>query len=238
MYYKKITTAGKFITVQKIFSTRRGKHSARSPNQKPTSADVKKINARNSEIKLANLLNANFAKGKDGHLTLTYSDDNLPDLENAKKNIEKFFRQARKLYKKEDKEFKYIQVTEYKNHRIHHHIVFNDISMYTKLLDFWPHGTPHLKVLYSDDLSELASYLIKETSKTFEEYENRIHGRRWTASRNLTQPTIEVERIHTKKWSKKPPKTFRNAKLLPQQTKNGYLQFDGRPYQIAVYMIK
>lgn len=235
MYYKKIITAGNFITVKKIFSARKGQASPRGHNRSPTPKDVAAVNERHSEEKLSYLLNANFKKAVDGHLTLTYSK--APQPEEAKKAVEKFLRQARTLYRREGKELKYVQVTEYKGHRIHHHIVFNDISMYPKLLELWKSGTPHLKVLYSDDLTELASYLVKETSKTFKSSE-KLFGRRWTASRNLAKPKIEYEKIHFRKWKAKPPEIFRGAKLIPQKTVNGVSDFDGRPYQIAVYKLE
>lgn len=235
MYYRKIITAGNFITVKKIFSTRQGKHSPRGPNSNATPKDVAAQNERNAVDKLTYLLNANFQKGKDGHLTLTYAT--VPDPAVAKKMAEKFLRAARNVYRKDNKDFKYIQVTEYEGHRIHHHIVFNDISMYHKLIELWSCGTPHLKVLYSDELSELASYLVKETSNTFR-HKDKMFGRRWTASRNLTQPKIEYEKIHFRKWRAKPPDIFRGARLIPRETINGFTQYDCRPYQVAVYKIE
>lgn len=232
MYYKKIITAGQFITVKKIYSARKGSHSCRSPNIRATPKDVMAQNDKLAAEKLGYLLNANFRKGQDGHLTLTY--EQAPTPQEARKAVENFLRSARKAYRKAGIELKYVQVTEYKSHRIHHHIVFNSIAMYSQLTEIWKHGIAHLKALYSDDLSQLGDYLVKETQTTFRS-EDKLFGRRWTSSRNLVQPKIEYEKISSGKWRSKPPESFRNAKIIPAETVNGYSEFDGRPYQVAVY---
>lgn len=232
MYIQKTIVAGNFIYVKKYHTGAYGNHTRKSDVKKPTPERIAKINEKNATEKLSWLLNANFKKGKDTHCTLTYKKDKLPDTDTAKIIIAGFLRKLRKVYKKAGKELKYVSVTEYKNKRLHHHIVLNDTNMLSAVMRLWDkYGRVHAKILYTDDLTELADYLIKETSETFRS-ENAVHGRRYTASRNLIQPKITVERIHFKKW-RKPRALYKQAKLITYHEQIS--SYDSRPRLTAVY---
>lgn len=232
MYVQKTIVAGNFIYIKKYHAGAYGNRTQKSERKKPTPERVAKINENNAIERLSWLLNANFKRGNDSHCTLTYKNETLPKPDEAKNILAGFLRKLRKEYKKAGKELKYVSVTEYKNKRLHHHIVLNDTNMLSEVMRLWDkYGRVHAKILYTDDLSELAEYLIKETSKTFRS-ENAIHGRRYTASKNLTQPKITIERIYFKKW-RKPRALYKQAKLITYHEQIS--DYDNRPMLTAVY---
>lgn len=162
---------------------------ARKPKSNPTSEAVRKHNDILAERKLTALINANFFPG-DLHITLTYRD--TLTAEEEKKELRNFLRRMGNEFKKTGKEFRYIHVTEYLNKRPHHHIVMSYIKLST-IQKQWKHGlirsTPLDK---TRNYSTLASYLIKETSKTFRLGENALK-KRWCASKNLERPIVVRE---------------------------------------------
>jgi len=203
-YIEEIAVCGKTIEVSKRHSYRyMNKKIPRSENKNPTPEDVKKINERNAETNLRRLINTNF-KYQDIHLVLTYKRDKRPESpQAAKADLEKFLRKLRVYFKKRNQELKYIAVTEYKSRAIHHHLIIN--SMDTRdLTDLWICGQPRPTYLDSSgQYGQLASYLIKETSKTFNG-DDPVHGKRWCASKNLKQPKITKRIISANSWQKDP----------------------------------
>ena len=165
-YIRETCIAGKTIEIEKKFSSRFNNHGIkRSPNMNKTPEDVAKVNERNAEKELRRKVNHNFKPG-DLHLVNTYSGKE-PNLEEAKKDIEEFIRKIRNLFRSQGKVLKWISVTEYKNKRIHHHLIINAISV-NDLIKYWPKG--HIRPSFLDstgNYKKLAAYLIKETSKTF-----------------------------------------------------------------------
>lgn len=98
----------------------------------------------------------------------------------------------RREYKKLDKEFYYIAVTEFKNKRIHHHVVMNYID-FQVINRQWKMGRIRCTPLdKTRNYRVLAEYLIKETQKTFREPENATK-RRWKPSRNLKRFVVKRE---------------------------------------------
>lgn len=202
MYYRETTIAGKTIFIQKKATSRiDGKAKKRQPKCNPTSAAVQKINDINAERDLAIKLNANFVKG-DYHLVLTYSGD-APSPSVAKKQLSNFFRNMRSWAKKNEKEFKYIAVTEYEHTRIHHHVVMSKIDLEV-IEKYWNHGYVKFTELdESGNYVKLAAYLLKETAKTFREADNPSK-RRYTCSRNIVTPQPKRELISSKEVSEEP----------------------------------
>ncbi len=230
-YLEKITIAGKVKEVYKYHSSRYGKKGIeRSENINESPEAVKRVNERAAETKLRNLLNANFGY-KDIHLVLTYRKDERPAPELARKQLEKFIRSLRANYRKLGAELKYITVTEYHNKAIHHHVVLNNVSGYeiSDFMDIWPYGQPRPTFLYkTGEYSQLASYLIKETSKTFNS-ENSLYGKRWCQSRNLKQPIIKKRIIHARTWRDQ-PKSSKDW-IIYGEVENGYHEITGFEYQ-------
>src|SRR5699024_2368551 len=113
--------------------------------------------------------------------------------------LEKFIRAARRYFRQQGKEMRYITVTEYKNRRIHHHLVMENVPI-KDLYTMWPHGRPKVFPLDdSGDYRELAEYLIKETAKTFAE-EGSPYKKRWNQSKNLRAPKIKKEVVSANAW--------------------------------------
>jgi hypothetical protein len=233
-YIKEIVIAGKTIEVSQRYSCRNiDKKIPRSENKNETPKDVKKINERNSETNLRRLINTNF-KYQDIHLVLTYKRENRPGTpQEAKRDLERFLRKLRTYYKKHDDELKYIAVTEYENKSIHHHLVIN--SMDTRdLTELWKHGQPHPTYLERNgQYGKLASYLIKETNKTFNT-DNGVHGKRWCASKNLQQPKIIKKIVSANSW-KKDPKPKKGYYI--EEKRSGYHEATGYPFQFYI-MVK
>ena len=159
-----------------------------------TSEKQKEINRRIAERKLLMLLHKHFG-GNGLHMILSYKTEPKSKAE-ARKEIEKFLRRLRYRYAKNGYELKYIQVTEYKNKRLHHHLIINSIDKLSvsdiqRLV--WKNGLIRYTPLEKDGYyNELAAYLIKETSKTFNTIE-RVFGKRYTSSKNLTLPEKKEE---------------------------------------------
>lgn len=227
-YIEETVIAGKTIEISKRYSYRYQKKGIpRSDNSKPTPEAVQKINERNAETNLRRLMNTNFTY-QDIHLVLTYRRENRPVPQEAKADLEKFLRKLRGYFKKRNMELKYIAVTEYKNKSIHHHLVIN--SMDTRdLTELWKHGQPRPTYLdNSGQYGKLASYFIKETSKTFN-CENSVHGKRWCASKNLKQPKIMKRIISAKSWVKD-PKPHKGYYIEEGSKRIGFHEATGYPY--------
>ena len=161
----------------------------RKKKEKVTSDAVKKNNDMLALKNLTRLINLNFYPG-DLHTTLTYAKE--LSLEEANSELEKWIKRMRREYKKLDKEFYYIAVTEFKNKRIHHHVVMNYID-FQVINRQWKMGRIRCTPLdKTRNYRVLAEYLIKETQKTFREPENATK-RRWKPSRNLKRPVVKRE---------------------------------------------
>lgn len=161
----------------------------RKRKEKATSDAVKKNNDMLAVKNLTRLINLNFYPG-DYHTTLTYSEEISP--EEANRELDNWIKRMRREYTKADKEFYYIAVTEFKNHRIHHHVVMSYIDF--QVIDRqWKMGRIRCTSLdKTRNYRKLAEYLIKETQKTFRESEN-CTKRRWKPSRNLKRPVVKRE---------------------------------------------
>lgn len=175
------------ITKGMYLEERKNKYRAERINR--TSEKQQEINRKQAEKKLTMLIQNNF--GDNGyHIVLTYSDE--PEThEAAKKEVSKFLRRLRYAYTKYSVELQYIQVTEYERKRLHHHFIINGIDELSAAdiqNKIWKNGRVYSYPLEKDGYyKELAAYLIKETSKTFNTTE-RIFGKRYTSSRNLKLP--------------------------------------------------
>lgn len=192
--------AGAVISVM-IKSSIAGSTRRRQPHHTPTNAAVMRNNDRIAVRKLAALINANFYPG-DYHVTLTYAGD-APDPERAKKDLMNFLRRMKREFAKLGKEFYWIVVTEYKNKRIHHHIVMSYIDFHT-IEKQWTKGHIFTSTLdRSRNYTKLAEYFVKETQKTFREAENATK-RRWSASRNIKRPVVKRELVEARRLFEDP----------------------------------
>lgn len=197
---RETAVAGK--TIYRSVKVPSGRHSGgRRPKMNLTPEAVQKNNDRIAERNITLLINANFDEN-DGHFTLTYKGEE-PTEQKAAKDIRNFIARLRRRMKKLGEELKYIAVTEYRNKRIHHHIIMNtqDAAIVGKA---WREGFVRMTALDdSGQYKKLGEYLIKETTKTFRR-EDSAHKRRYTASRNLVRPVIKREEVDAGELSEDP----------------------------------
>lgn len=228
-YIKTTIKAGKTIEIHKGYTTRYHEKSiSPAPKRKPTPEQMEKVNQKNAEQSLRLLINNNFGY-MDHRLILTYTRENRPDPEGAKKQLDKFLRDCRKEYRKQGLEFKWVAVTEYENKAIHHHLVVNGIDSRI-LTRLWSYGRMHIASLDdTGDYIQLAEYLVKETSKTFRN-PNATQKKRWRCSRNLKRPESKKEIIHSRAWTKD-PKPLKGYYIVPDSVVNGINPVTGYPYQ-------
>ena len=206
---RKIYRCGKTIHVEETQSRihKPGEH--REKRRKPTKEEMMLANERERARKLCRKIEYNFGEG-DYHTTLTYKKYDRPDPTEAKKRINKLIAKLRKAYKKLGYQLKYIVVTEYLNHAIHHHLIINNIvsgQVTTAVLiqQYWDSGRSHFTPLdASGDYRQLAEYLVKETVKTLRNEDSKYH-QCYSCSRNLIDPEPEVHRMRAKEFQE-PPK--------------------------------
>lgn len=226
MLAEKITTvcgSTIFVKVKLVRDIIKGQK--RKAKANPTPEKVEAVNRRNAERELAMILNYNFKPG-DLHLVLTYS--NIPGNEEAHKALDRFIRKCRDHLKKLGKEFKAVLATEYKHSRIHHHVVCSeiDIDILTKI---WNQGFVKLSVLDSSgDYRRLASYLIKETSKTFRD-PDAFSKRRYTTTRSVVKPEQKSEKVSVTMLLDD-PKPIKDYYIDQDSVYRGTNPFDEKPY--------
>lgn len=181
----------------------------RAQKCKPTREAVIKNNDRLAVMKLTMLLNGNFHPG-DLHVTLTYADEK-PSQKEAKREIKLFKERLGREYEKRGITYKWIETTEYDNHRIHHHMVLTYID--PRVIERqWRRGHIRTSVLdRSRNYHKLAEYLVKETTKTMRKPGNETK-RRWNASRNLTRPIVKRETI-TPRVLREDPKAIKGYEI-------------------------
>lgn len=231
-YYRTTVEAGATIEVTKSCTKRIGVKT-RGRRKKPTPEEVAKINQMNAERVLRLKINANFGED-DLFVTLTYPRDGRPTPERAKKNIKKLLGNLRKKFKRLGAELKYINVTEYKNKSIHHHLIINHIegADVAKLVrQLWGFGRPKFEFLDSSgQYRRLAAYLIKETSETFRENDGG-HRQRYSCSRNLVMPKQRTEIIKRAARWLADPRPKKGYYIDRDTVYNGVDPFTGKPYQ-------
>lgn len=224
---KYITVAGSTIFVKvKQGRKKRTPGEKRQQREKATPEDIEKINQKNAERILAILINYNFKCG-DLHIVLTYSGEE-PSKEQAKKNLEKFKRDLAKLYREKELSLKWVTATEYENKRIHHHIVCSGGVDIIDIAKIWPHG--FIRPTYLDktgDYRKLASYLIKETSKTFRKTD-AVSRRRYNCSRSIERPEPKKEAVSSSQLVE--PKPVQGYYIDQDSIYCGKNPICGRPY--------
>lgn len=217
--YRETIVAGRTIMQAYRATTRikQTKGETRRKRTNPTPEAVKKINLRNAVRNLTAIINNNFS-GNDYHLTLTYSGKE-PEKATAKKALTNFLRNMRNYCRRRDINWKWVAVTEYENHRIHHHIVCSGVDP-DVINEKWKYGWVNFKMLdESGNYYRLAEYLIKETEKTFRE-PDAVHRNRYTSSRSIVIPDIKKELV-SERMLEKDPKPLKGY-YIDKDTVNRY----------------
>lgn len=238
--YKQIEyKAGATLEIIKCIPYGLRKGHLREKAEKKTKEEIRAANVRQAARRLARKINANFKPG-DYHITLTYREP--VSNEEAEKRIQNFLDRMRDRFKRRGFSFKYILVTEYKNKRIHHHIIINHINdgkrtTIDHVREIWKgNGQQRFVPLYdSGEYQVLAEYFIKETEKTFRSEETPT-AQRYTCSRNLIEPKPDIRNRKTKRGWEPDPKPRKGYYILPDSLYNGFDRL-GFPYQRYV-MVK
>ncbi len=203
-YREKKYICGDYMDIQifPVYPTAR----SRGKRKKPTSDVQAKLNAENAKKKLLRLVHTNFT-WKDYELTFTYKDKYRPDdEETAKKHIQNFFRRAKRLYKRNGIDLKYIWVMERAEQtgKIHFHAFLSGGVDRTAIEELWGFGYANSQALKFDEngVAGLVYYDLKDKPLTY---------RRWSCSKNLKKPE---ERQNDSRV------TFARAKKLYDEAEN------------------
>jgi len=162
---------------------------ARAAKKNLTPDKQKRLNEERARRRLIQLADANFTE-KDIHLTLTYRNET--NIDQCRKDIRNFLLRVKRFREKNGMDpVKYIYTIEGRReisqghgvHRIHVHMLMNGGISRERLEEMWEMGYANADRLQPTErgLEEIASYIIKESR-------SRKGGRKWSASRNLTQP--------------------------------------------------
>lgn len=231
-YLMTTTKAGRTVEVLKSYTKRLGVKN-KAGKAKPSPEEMAKINELNAERTLRLKLNANFGED-DLFATLTYHPSKRPDPAGAKKNIKKLIDRLRAEFKKLGTELKYINVTEYQNKAIHHHLIINHIegADVAKIIrKLWGFGRPAFKFLDgTGQYKDLAAYLIKETAKSYKEHDGG-HMQRYSCSRNLIMPEAKTRIVKKANRWLPDPKPIKGYYIDQDTIYNGVDPFTGKMYQ-------
>ena len=234
-YIKETVKCGAVIEVRKYYSARyrRQDIEAREEKALATSEAQRKINLKNSETKLRRILNANF-KPEDLHISLTYDPRKNPPtcFEDAKKNMQLFFRRLKRRCKKEGIEFKAVYVNGVGARSFHHHLVISkEAGKFVK--ECWNFGRPFFVMLEDNgDYSGLASYLAKHFEKLIKHGE----GKKWHEVGDIIRPIVKKEVVKANKFSEI-PSVKAGYYLDETSVEMGINDFSGYPY-ISYRLIK
>jgi hypothetical protein len=183
---------------------------------KRTKQAQKNLNNKNAQKYFIRKVNANFGE-KDYYITLGYMNKNLPkDIEEAKKNINKYIKKLNYIYKKNQikngvaknkcETLKYIHVVEFsESGRVHHHMIMNKVLPMETIEETWVHGRRNnIRFLSPDEahLTGVAKYLSKDPKGK----------KRWGCSKNLKEP--QTTRSISKFSKKKIKNMYDNRNLI------------------------
>lgn len=233
MFINKVTIAGDYVLISNYSARQFGVPGRkRKERMKDTPKAMLKYNQHKRSEKLQMLMLLNFDKGY--HLTLDYPKDNRPETyEEAEQNLKKFlYRMSRKL-KKENRQFKYIAITERGKRReaLHHHMVIEgDPYLLDHITKIWGN---HIKIsqMYEEGAyKDLADYFCKVETK-----EEQTKGKsKYHRSRNLKEPTVRMRFVSG--GIKDEPEVPKGYDLIQDSVVNGFNDIVGIKYQR--YMIR
>ena len=219
-YVEEICRAGRVVETRKYYTARYHRLGIqRQKNYRPTPKEQARVNDRHAEMKIRREINENFGPG-DLYLTITFKKELRPEVQQIPRILEKYWAALRKAFRGEGQELRYIVVAEVgERGAVHFHAVIPkfDVQVVSEL---WKYGAVSIKSLDSSgQYAQLASYLIKQTSKTFRSG-NSPFKRRWNSSRNLRKPKIIKRVVGRNSWKKK-PKPLKGYYLEQEKTVDG-----------------
>lgn len=111
-YIKKTVIAGKTVEIRKCNAPMYGRRGNRAEKKTVTPEKQRRVNEKKAVDILTWRLNENFGVG-DVHMVIGYGRSKAPEPEEARKHLEEFLRRARKYFRGQGQELRYITVTEY-----------------------------------------------------------------------------------------------------------------------------
>lgn len=201
-YMREVCVAGKTIEINKYYTTRHHpKSEKRSPKEHQSCEAQQRVNQRKALKELRRLMNANFVDG-DLLVRLDFHKHPVQDSKEMQQCMKKSIRKLRALFKKNNKQLKYIYVKELGPRGSRHiHMVISKCSL-DDISEAWCYGGIHVDPLYSDgQYAKIAEYFIKYAAKT-EKTEGELIGKRWYASRNLVKPKVTKKVISAKHFKR------------------------------------
>lgn len=197
---------------------------------------------KNNIRKVWRLLDDNFSHG-DFWVTFTFRREYRPeDNEEAKKIIQKFLKSLRRLYRKNNRELKYIMSCgRGERGGIHFHMVMNKFPHQEQIMELWNryanHGeysvnrfTPLEK---TRNYHKLAAYIIKNGREDFGRID-KVFGKRFSYSTNLVIKPVKAKKIHARTWSRK-EKQIPGYYICKDLSHEG-IDIAGYPYRYTVYI--
>lgn len=187
-YKERLVVAGDMIfgAVYPTFrhgGSRRGKFRESSEVQK-------KLNDRKAREKLTWKIHANFTRD-DYAVTLTYSDDCLPESEERfEKDVRNYIAKVKRIYKKANVELKYIVIKAYDDNGRHHlHLILSGGVEREAVENAWEYGRRNSRRLQFNacGVVDLSAYLSSQ---------RRTGRRRWSCSKNLVEPVELTDTVH------------------------------------------
>ena len=192
---KKIIVAGSLV-VEAVYDriTAKDGPAARAAKSRSSSEAQKRLNLKNSVLKLELTLAANFRPG-DLVILFTYDDEHLPG---SRKEAELALKRFRRLLSVErvmrGQELKAVWNIEHRHGdgRWHHHMVLNSTGDDMEIVRrCWLNGHVDVRKLIIDrehSYEALARYMCKEAG-------DKLGQRAWSCTRNLAKPEVETFRV-------------------------------------------
>lgn len=233
MFISKWSKAGEYIFIKNYSPRGYGAPSKkRIKRMRDTPEAMKRYNNQKRAEKLQQLILLNFDKGF--HVVLDYPKGQRPETyEEAEANLKKCLYKVSRRFKRKDKSFRYIAVTEKGKEAaaLHHHLIVEGYSeVVEELTRAWGN---HIKInqMYEEGAyKDLAEYIVKAETK-----EEQTKGKsKYHRSRNLKEPIVRSSLIRGA--IKDDPEIPKGHHLVPDTLINGYNDVLGIRYQS--YLVK
>lgn len=177
-----------------LFPVRRKAHGKRGKRCKPTALQQERLNRKNSEHALSDMLGLNFTK-HDCYLRLSYNDDHMPScIKDAERHMQNYIKRVNyRRYKLGLPKLRYIYFTERgeKRGRIHHHLFLDGDMSRDEYEGIWGLGYANARRLQPgpDGLLGIAIYSAKgKRVMPDDEQPEGKHGKSYKCSLGLKRP--------------------------------------------------
>lgn len=233
MHFVKLRYAGDYLQVQKYTFRRYGAPGKKRNKRMSVTSEYNmkynnKLRAENLQLRIL----LNFENGY--HIILKYNKEERPEsYKEADDNLKRFLDRIRRKYKKANKSFKYIAITERGKRReaLHHHMITECVpEIIEDIADMWGKHFEIIKMYDEGNYKDLAEYFVKLETK-----EESTKGKaRYHISRNLKKPLEKISlQIGTFKTDPVIPEGFI---LVPETLLNGHNEQFGIKHQ--KYLLK